>query len=291
MGRREWGGGPKRSGGLGPRVRILILGGVGFVLTTGVAALIGEAVTDTYHRVTSPSSSLVKVSLALSRSAPGAVLDVRAMSSRDVGSVTAADGYLFQRSVDELAAPPDVADGSCEPWRVWAKDAGGIDVGATLIEIYVSGGDSGPIILDRAEIEIVERAAPVRGAYALCPIQYMRLYPRLLDIDLDQSRPSVDYTTEKRLGLSRRHRPFRFSLEPGETEDFQILARTERHYVAWRLRLGYVADGKRHEITVSDRDGRPFETSSSTNASEIGYSSAEGWEVVPPRTPLGRSAP
>jgi len=268
---------------------MLLVGGIWFAAVTATAAVISEISTETYHHVTAPSP--VKVTLSTSRSGPRQNLRVQAASSQGIGSVSSADSYLFQRAVDEMPPPPPLDEPDCEQWRAWAKGKGGIDVGSTFIELYVSAANSIPVILDKVEVKIIKRGGPAKGVFAFCPIQYLRLFPRLLDIDLDQEPPTVAYTTERGLVRPRRPSQFRFALRREETEDFQILAHSSHHYVAWRLKLGYLADGTRHHLTISDENGLPFQTTSSDNALEVGFSAARGWKVAPPNSPIRRPSP
>ncbi|MBS1679020.1 MAG: hypothetical protein JST08_16710 [Actinobacteria bacterium] len=112
----------------------------------------------------------------------------------------------------------------------------------------------------------------------------------MLSIDLDAPRPYIEFLEPRRRYHSERA-PFQFSLKDEEVEHFLVIAHTTRHYVRWRLKFSYLLDGQRHSLTVSDKNGAPFQTSASADAARVGYSAEDGWNRIPPplsRNPLKR---
>lgn len=287
-GQGEWGTGgkvPARS----KRRRALSGAVLLFVVTASVGGIIESQATDTFDRLTTNEPQPVKVTVSESRSGGPDSIAIKAASSAGIPSVSFADGYIFARPLEEMTSvPPEVGidKPSCESWRAWAKGEGGVDAGSTFISLYLTATRPGPVVLDRAQVELVHRGDPIRGLLALCPIQYSRVFPRLLSIDLDAATPTVEYLEEPGYLQPSRRKPFRFSLRQEEVEQFIIVAGTSSHYVTWRLRFSYLFNGERNTVTVADQNGAPFQTSASAGSAQISYSASDGWSMAPPRPAL-----
>jgi hypothetical protein len=161
--------------------------------------------------------------------------------------------------------------------KEWARSLGGADAGETVFIAYIEGLSDRTVILDSVTVEVHGRNPPIHGSYLACvPLPYT-LPTRSLFVNLDRDPATVTYwpgrdpRREPDLRSLRRRtapEPFSFKLPKGEVEAFKVTALTGRCWCLWTLKLGYVVEGERHTVEVSD-GGEPFATAARSPDSPV----------------------
>ncbi len=180
-------------------------------------------------------------------------------------------GFVSQANRAGLGQPPSEL---CREWRNWAIEGGGVDADQTRLYAFLQGVPDTAVAVTGLDVEVVRRKPAVSGTHAWCPAGGAVGSPRLVDIDLDTSPPTIryaeagdDFPARKRLLLT---------LNGTETETLQISAHTRRCDCAWRLILHLVVDTERREVIIDD-GGEPFRTSASTRSSHVAWT-GKRWE-------------
>lgn len=173
--------------------------------------------------------------------------------------------FVSSGTPTDLGPPPSAA---CREWRQWAVRRGGVDADETHVYAYLQGTPGTAVVIDEIEIDIVRRRVPSHGTSAHCSAGGAVGNPRLIDINLDTTRPEVlyaeagdDYPARRRLN---------FTLADSESETFRLRAHTTRCDCDWRARVQMVVNGTRMELTLDDA-GKPFRTSASRNTKHLAW--------------------
>lgn len=213
---------------------------------------------------------------------------------------------VVPRQVAQLPPPAQVHDvyGEADrcPTQAWVRRLGGAPT-HTYFTVYIEGLSDRTVILDRVEVEVLQRRPPMRGAYVVCrppppagapppppgappppPPPAVIVPTRTVRVDLDSTPARSVYTVpEERRGAAppdadmERPARFLFSLKRGDVEAFEVQATGSTCWCSWRLRLGYTVGGERHTLTV-DNAGDPFETTGSSQSVGAWYHGR--WRVV-----------
>lgn len=167
----------------------------------------------------------------------------------------------------------------CRKWYAWGWKHGAVDADTTEVFLTLQGREATAILINRVEVEVVRRAAPVRGTHARCEAGGAVSNPRLMDVDLDTTPATVlfaqagdDFPGRQRLHLK---------LNGTATEELRIRAHTRRCACDWRVRIGLVVNGEQGEVLIDD-DGEPFRTTASRAARHVRWN-GKRWTRIPRR--------
>lgn len=181
--------------------------------------------------------------------------------------------YLFPVAIQDIGSPPGGLD-TCTGRYLWAREKKAIDASSTLARIAITakrGHNLQLIAVDKVPME--EPTGPSVGSMVTCggkggpPVRHVAL-------DLDTGRNAYfdgEGDEPKELNLS---------IDPGKTEVVDVLATTERHHWSYKVKLTLLVDGKREEVLVDD-DGRPFQTTGSSNARFYRWANEQWFDVTP----------
>jgi hypothetical protein len=172
-------------------------------------------------------------------------------------------GYVIPSDIHSIGPPPTDL---CREWLEWARARQGVDAYQSKIQVVVEGRNEGQVVIDRFELEIGAKREPLGGTHVACVVGGASASPREIFIDLDRDPPRMQFRYEGDEPTEH----FLFTLSDGETETFRIRAITERHYCEWIARLGFVANGRREFIEVSD-EGDSFRTTGTGNATSYAW--------------------
>ena len=180
--------------------------------------------------------------------------------------------FVISRPIEEIGPPPN---GDFEQGRyAWAHAQGGVDALQSLVRFVVRGETEQPVVLLGLRVEIVERAPPLEGTLVSYFGQGAPAAVRFFEIDLDDGQPRAKFIGDDEQEATL----FPFRVSSSELEIFDVIARSLRSDVSWRLRLDYVAKGEQGTTTIDDR-GKPFRTTAPHDANSLGLSGSPG----PPR--------
>lgn len=173
--------------------------------------------------------------------------------------------------IADFGPPPSAY---CREWREWARARHGVDAGATKVQVIVEGRAESTVVIDRVEVNVWQRVAPIEGTLVRCLVGGAALQPRELGVRLDDERPQAEYFREAgpEGGTSE---SFTFKLAPGDVEIFRLYATAEEHYVEWTASLHYLVDGARKSIELDD-GGEPFKTTGISRAKRVFDSIGDG---------------
>ena len=180
--------------------------------------------------------------------------------------------FVIAKPIEEIEPPPN---GEFEEGRyAWAHAQGGVDALESLIRFVVRGETAEPVVLMGLRVEIVERGPPLAGTL----VSYFGLGApaavRFFEIDLDAERPRARFIGDD----ERETTLFPYRVSSSELEIFDVVARSLRSDVSWRLRLDYVAKGEQGTTTIDDH-GKPFRTTARHDAGFLDPARSSG----PPR--------
>ena len=205
--------------------------------------------------------------------AGGAALRVRADTSTPQDGTEAA---VVPLGLSRLPAPPRarIAGRRGCPTRGWVRGLGGADT-QTVFTVSVEGLSDRTVIVDRAEVDVVRRRAPMRGTWVGCVGAGRTAGGRLI-VDLDSRPARAVYANDA--ASSRPPARSLFALRRGQVEAFSVVASGGTCWCSWRLRLRYRVSTRRRTLTIDDA-GQPFETTGSSRAVGAGY--RDRWQPLP----------
>ncbi|MFJ9371108.1 hypothetical protein ACIRRA_42810 [Nocardia sp. NPDC101769] len=136
----------------------------------------------------------------------------------------------------------------------WAHENGGVDIGFTYFQFTVTAVTAHVQIVG-ASVGVVRVLPETDGSCIGC-VGIGAVSPtRLVIVSLDQR--TVNFIPEGQPPTALA--PFSFSLDPGQTETFQVEASSATCNCAWDLTLHILVDGKAKDVTVDSGNG-PFIT-------------------------------
>jgi hypothetical protein len=157
---------------------------------------------------------------------------------------------VFHLVLPKGAIPDGPPPLDCAAFLDWARGRGALDQEQTRVRLIVQGTSDKGVLIESMRAHVIRRAATPEpaGTKMTCGGSQGRATPRRIAIDLDAARPmAVDASaTEGKLPV------FGFTLQPGETEIFDVVAST-KGTVEWLLRLDLVVGGERQGIEVTNR--------------------------------------
>jgi hypothetical protein len=164
----------------------------------------------------------------------------------------------------------------CDGFHDWGRGLGGADANETYVRLIAQGETDSAVIITGISARILDRKT-VSGVNVECPSEGGAQI-RVLAINLDSPDRAASYLVKGRLS------PFGFTLKKGETEVFDISAKTSSlEMTDWDLVLHVTVDGNEQSIEVQDR-GRPFRTTAQHGGNWYTWSGA--WGVY--GSPFGR---
>jgi hypothetical protein len=180
--------------------------------------------------------------------------------------------FVIAKPIEEIGPPPN---GEFEEGRyAWAHGQGGVDALESLVRFVVRGETADPVVLTGLRVEIVERGPPLAGTL----LSYFGLGApaavRFFEIDLDVEPPRAKFIGDDEQETTL----FPYRVSDSELEIFDVVARSLRSDVSWRLRLDYVAKGEQGTTTIDD-DGKPFRTTARHDVDFLDFAGSSG----PPR--------
>jgi hypothetical protein len=184
--------------------------------------------------------------------------------------------WLLPGPLSALPAPPKTKVGRC-PTGAWVRGLGGANAGEMRFVVYVTGIAPRPVILDGAKVIAASAAPPLHGHTVSCgegeggPLQLRRLEAI---VGPNDSTPRYVPGPDPRNPRASSTKPldFRFALPRNHVEAFDVHAVTRGCNCRWKLRLSYLADGRRRSYDVTD-GGQPFALSSDEASSDALFES------------------
>jgi hypothetical protein len=165
--------------------------------------------------------------------------------------------FVIDKTSNQVPLPPSDLDRTSH----WAKSVDAIPADFIEHVVTVQGRDRhrSNIVLQSMRVEIVRSTRPATGKlYALDVGCGAGLSPRYFDLALDSQHPVLE--AKPGVGPGGRKIPavdFPFTVSSTSSEQFRIVAISDRHDVQWRLHLSYTSNGETHDLVIDD-DGSPF---------------------------------
>jgi hypothetical protein len=155
-------------------------------------------------------------------------------------------------------------------WRKWPAVADGVAGSGGRYQLTIQGKDAAAVVLTGVTVHVLKRRPPVSG-YALGRVCGGDGVFRTLDVDLDQSPPSLTPTFEP--GNANSDSPefevkpikFPYQVALDDPENFLVAGLTATCDCDWTLDLSWTSQGAAGTVRIND-NGAPFRTSSSTNS-------------------------
>jgi hypothetical protein len=172
-------------------------------------------------------------------------------------AANANDGFsLATRSPGALRGHLAGIDG-CESLFAAADRIGAVRIGRSVKNLVVEGSTYRDATIVNLRAEILDRKAPMHGAFIGCPssggLGSIGLY-----FDFDEPHPLATQEGAPDYGEPYFADGDVIVLKKGEIQPIQVTATSTRDYVAWNLVADVLVDGERQQITIDDK-GRPFQ--------------------------------
>lgn len=192
-----------------------------------------------------------------------------------VGSDLWASGCGHTYLAERTPAPPPVPADA----RRWARAAGAVHGGETLVRVSVQGKGAAAVVLQALHVRVVERGAPLPwAAYRMDEGCGGAVTPRRFEVDLDRPRPvarSLDgYDASGEEGRTLPAVVFPYAVTATEPAELLVSARTAGCDSSWYLELEWSAEGRTGTVRIGDEGGAPFRTSGVGRGPVYGYDSA-----------------
>jgi hypothetical protein len=164
------------------------------------------------------------------------------------------------------ALPPPSTFPDDDHWMA-ATHAVVSDYGAVLLTIQ--GTTAAEVVLTSLQVEVVKRAAAVRGTHVREKCGGLGA-ARELDVNLDHDPPTYQPIVREDFladGPAWQKTPlvFPYKVSLTDAETFLILANTFRCDCQWRVKLDWSSQGATGSVLIDDH-GKPFRTSGDHNA-------------------------
>lgn len=171
--------------------------------------------------------------------------------------------YLFLDGIEALTKPPGDELGA-QGRQAWAHKNEGIDAYTTRVRVVVQGKSASQVVLTDLTVKIHERRPVPLGAI-LQPPGAGPVATRYFHVNLDEPQPypRAHFPDEARSWQSPIDFPYAVSSRDAEV--FLILADTREFDCSWSAELGWAAEGRIGQLSLTDQ-GRPFRTVSGDRA-------------------------
>lgn len=168
--------------------------------------------------------------------------------------------YIVPAPIEDVGDPPNMTN-SCVGRYEWARDQQGIDADTTVIRLTVGAEGDHKIRVTGFEPKVITRDSPAIGTHLNCPGRGEQPELRSVGVDLDADPPTTSVTDAQGLPI-----PTIFDVSGDDQETFEVTANTVTCDCSWVLDVHLLVDGEERTETVHASNGKPFHTSSSTNA-------------------------
>ncbi len=105
--------------------------------------------------------------------------------------------YVIPGRPEATPPPPPVEGSAPEDRDRWARKLGGVDGATTQIRLTLTGTSDQPVVLQGLEIDVLQRAEPIRGFVANAPCGDA-FAERYMVVDLEKARPHVTDSVDAR---------------------------------------------------------------------------------------------
>jgi hypothetical protein len=230
-------------GSIRRRVIALIIAGVGVVLS----AIIYAVVSIEASRLTAPRGLSVSVATNVDQISLGRGVVAGEQSA-----------YWFASSASMLPPPPEGLN-ACYGRYEWSRRLKGIEAERTLIRVTVSATGSQPVAITGFQVHVLSRRAPAKdGVTADCPGLGSSgpSAVHLVIADLDDNPVAIESYP---VGSSKPDPTFTFTLAPGESQVFDLLARSIACLCTWDGSLEVTVGGEEQTVPIEEHS-RPFLT-------------------------------
>jgi hypothetical protein len=138
-----------------------------------------------------------------------------------------------------------------------------------------------PVTITGFQLHVLKRSAPLAGVVASCGGRGGSPFEtRSLISNLDEE----PVRTESYPAGSQRPDPtFAFTLKPGDSQVFDIVARTFTCFCEWEATIEGVAEGHTRKFPITD-NGKPFATNASSDSTIVRYKRSRWVQVRSPGT-------
>lgn len=145
----------------------------------------------------------------------------------------------------------------------WWRSIGAVE-GKSRFKVKLAGLADTSIV--EARPRILRRAPARKGIGLVCgPEGSVEVRNVVVELEAPNRVYHVEGSEEEQ---NLKRRPFVLSLRKGEVEVLDVIASARSHYYEWVFELTITHRGERYTVTVDDH-GRPFRTTSATNASAV----------------------
>ncbi len=153
------------------------------------------------------------------------------------------EGYWFQRCVDEARV-------------AWLQTQGASLWGSNTIEVIVTSRTDVPVLLREVDVEARAVRPPSSGTYArFCAEQGGGDETPEVRIQLDNPAERVGFARDGSSSLQEDLiRDFTYSIEPHQTEVFNLSVQATTGAWEWDATLEFIVDGKKYPVKVDDPD-------------------------------------
>jgi hypothetical protein len=160
--------------------------------------------------------------------------------------------FVIDKPIEQIGPPPndDREDGR----YAWAHGMDGVDATQSLVRLVLRGQTSSPVEVFGIRVEAVHRGPPLAGTVVSYFGQGAPQPVRYIEVDLDADPPR-----DVHIGDDGQAAAFNYNVSSDQHEVIDVIAKTMRHDVSWRLHVGYIADDQQDWITVPD-GGKSFRT-------------------------------
>ena len=168
----------------------------------------------------------------------------------------------FDGPLPDTAQYPDTGASDYVPKVKWAKTRGAIDIGESHLRLYLQNKGIERVTIRAVSAQVTERLDPLAQTYMEAPSAGVNEIIHLeFDLDSGDVVPAIKGTADGS-APSADAKPFfstrNVTLDPGETADFRLTAKSTRCLCKYRFELEIVKVDSTLKLEVGDSAGRPF---------------------------------
>jgi hypothetical protein len=186
-----------------------------------------------------------------------------------LGPATSGGEYWLPVSLAQLPSPPEALN-TCMGRYTWAHEHGGVDAERTIARVVVFDNGTEPVAITGLRVHTLSRRPPPRsGVVVSCPGRGEGpAAVHIVDVNLDREPPRVESYPA---GSLRPDPTFGFTLTPGQSQIFDLVATTKTCYCTWEVYLLVSAGGNPQEVEI----GHPFVTTADSRT--VAYYEEHRW--------------
>lgn len=180
----------------------------------------------------------------------------------DFESYEAGWRVAFDGPLPDTAQYPDGPAADYVSKVKWAKTRGGIDIGESHQRLYLQNKGTERVTIRAVSAQVTERLDPLAQTYMEAPSAGLNEIIHLeFDLDSGDVVPAIKGTAAGS-APSAGAKPFfstrNVTLDPGETTDFRLTAKSAHCLCRYRFELEIVKVDSTLKLEVGDSAGRPF---------------------------------